>query len=319
MLLLSSPVFADGVSSIGDSASVTSESSQVRSSNTYIIKTVIRDYVRKNWMKKLEKVYNKLDDATISLTPKQYRPILIQIKEIIEDDYSLWQSTKLTEAKQYEKLSPKKVIEKKVEEAPEIKEVEVLEESKKPDVLTTEPAVGWLILYSEIYALNEWTIDVSILQNTRLWRVNALRKERGRNSISLSSPLHDTATERSEVLKKKWVADHRRTSSSSYYNYAELVDWFEQRGITFTNVNRATFTENIGYARLTCRVWDCTDSAINSMRTIFDFFVSEEWTANDAHWRTIMHPKFKIMGMWIAVDESTKRLYVTQHYGTEIK
>jgi site-specific recombinase XerD len=72
------------------------------------------------------------------------------------------------------------------------------------------------------------------------------------------------------------VADHRRTASSSYYNYQELVDWFAQRDITFKNVNRATFTENIGYARLTCTVGDCTKSAITAMRTVFEFFISEE-------------------------------------------
>jgi uncharacterized protein YkwD len=171
----------------------------------------------------------------------------------------------------------------------------------------------------DIYQFQNWTIDILVLQDTWLTRVNQVRKERGRSSIKLSQPLHVTAAERSEAMKRKGVADHRRFTNSSYYNYGQLVAWFDDRWITFVNNQRATFTENIGYWRLTCKQWDCTQAAIKTMRTVFDYFISEEWTANDAHRRTIIHPSFEIMGLWIAIDENKKRLYVTQHYGTQIQ
>jgi uncharacterized protein YkwD len=169
------------------------------------------------------------------------------------------------------------------------------------------------------YQLNGWYIDLTVLQTTWLQRVNELRASRGRHALTLHPVLHKTAADRSEAMKQKGVADHKRFSSSAYYAYGELVNWFADRGVVFENVSRATFTENIGWAPFRCKQQDCTQTAIDAMRTTFDFYVSEEWTTNDAHWRTIIHPLFEIVGLGIAVNESTNKFYLTTHYGTQIK
>jgi predicted secreted protein len=60
-------------------------------------------------------------------------------------------------------------------------------------------------------------------------------------------------------------------------------------------VQRSTFTENVGYARFACDEVDCTDEAIEAMRRVFDYFMSEEGKAYDVHYRTIVHPRYEVM------------------------
>ncbi len=170
-----------------------------------------------------------------------------------------------------------------------------------------------------LYQLANGTINISKLQTTWLWRVNELREQRGRSAYTLEPLLDKTAADRSETMKKKWVADHRRFAKSAYYAYGEIEQRFSNRGVEFVNVSRATFTENIWRATFRCKKSDCTDDAINAMRETWYFYLSEEGKANDAHWRTLIHPLFTVVGLWIAVDEWDGKFYLTTHYGTEVK
>lgn len=169
------------------------------------------------------------------------------------------------------------------------------------------------------YQLNDGFIDVWALQETRLWWVNELRVSRGRKTLMLNVLLDKTAADRSETMKKKWVADHKRFANSAYYAYGEIEQWFTDRWVMFVNVSRATFTENIWRSTFRCTQWDCTQEAVDAMRTTFDFYLREEGIKNDAHWRTLIHPLFWIVWLGIAVDEDARKFYLTTHYGTEIK
>ncbi len=86
---------------------------------------------------------------------------------------------------------------------------------------------------------------MSVLQDTRLQRVNELRSSRGRQPLALHPLLHKTAAERSETMRHKGVADHKRFVHSAYYAYGELENRFSDKGVQFVNVSRVTFTENI--------------------------------------------------------------------------
>ena len=169
------------------------------------------------------------------------------------------------------------------------------------------------------YQLKNWYIDVAVLQTMRLSRVNEFRGARGRHQLTLEPLLHKTAADRSETMQHKWVADHRRFKGSAYYAYGEIEQWFVDRWVEFVNVSRATFTENIGRSTFRCRQENCTQIAIDAMRETFEFYLREEGTKNDAHWRTMIHPLFQIVGLGIAVDESAGKFYLTTHYGTEVK
>ncbi|MDP2669894.1 MAG: CAP domain-containing protein [bacterium] len=169
------------------------------------------------------------------------------------------------------------------------------------------------------YQLSQGHIDITVLQQTRLGRVNDLRAEHGRTALSVHVALDKTAAERSKTMKNKSEADHKRFPDSGYYDYGVIEQWFRDRGVEFVNVSRATFTENVGRGGFHCDESDCTDEAIQSLHGVFDFYVREEGTTNDAHRRTLIHPLYTVIGFGIAVDESIGRLYVTTHYGTQVK
>lgn len=182
-----------------------------------------------------------------------------------------------------------------------------LQEIKKP---TPSP---------EIYRLQNGRIDISQLQHSWRDRVNEVRATRNVRPLTLEPVLHKTAADWSVAMLTKWTADHKRTPQSGYYSYGELEKRFAKKWVRFENVSRATFTENVWYATISCSQQDCTQAALDWLRSIFDFFRAEEGKAYDAHRESMIHPLFGIVGLWIAVDEEKKILYVTVHYGTELK
>lgn len=169
------------------------------------------------------------------------------------------------------------------------------------------------------YLLDNWYIDIETVQLAWQSWVNDLRVDRNLKAISFDDRLHRTWAERAETIRNKQSADHRRFSNSAYYNYWELVDRFDQRGIVFENVSRTTFTENIWVATFSCGWWNCTDSAIDSLKHVFTYFRNEEWKEYDAHWRTMIQPFFSIMWIWISVDEDNNKIYIAIHYWTSIE
>ena len=167
--------------------------------------------------------------------------------------------------------------------------------------------------------VTEWNFDENLVEQTWINRVNdEIRIPRWLPPIKWEKKLRVTARDRSLSLRAKWVADHRRTPHSSYYDYPAITDWFADRGVEFENHNRATSTENIGRARHTCEGNKCTDAVINDMRRIYDYFASEE-SYNGVHWRTMIHPEFKVVWISFAVDHDADKVFWVMHYGTKIK
>lgn len=211
----------------------------------------------------------------------------------------------------------KAIVKEAIAKEDQIKD-EIVPSSPQEEKLNAEQYVPKSKPSDARYQLSNGYIDVAVLQSTRLGRVNELRESRGRHALVLHPLLHKTAADRSETMRHKWIADHKRFAWSAYYSYGELEARFADRGVEFVNVSRATFTENIGRSTFRCSQEDCTQTAIDAMRTTFNFYLREEGTKNDAHRRTMIHPLFQIVWLWIAVDESIGKFYLTTHYWTEI-
>ncbi len=162
-----------------------------------------------------------------------------------------------------------------------------------------------------------WKIDAHKVEREWIWWVNDIRNDAGLSSLKREKVLTNSATSRSVDLMKKWVADHKRFSNSAYYDYNQITAWFAQHGAVFKNVGWTTHTENIWRARYSCNSWDCTQVAIESMRRIYNYFAAES-SYNGVHWRTMMHPKFEIVGVWFTIDETQRKIYGVMHYGTEL-
>ena len=169
--------------------------------------------------------------------------------------------------------------------------------------------------------VTEWVYDEHAVEQARLWWVNVLRAERWLELMTTDFALRETARDWSISLRQKQEADHKRSPDAVYYDYPVITEWFADRGVVFANHDWATSTENIWRARHTCP-WvkpgeDCTQEVIADLRRIFDYFAAEE-SYNGVHWRTMIHPNFRVVWVSFAPDADDDKVYAVMHYGTEV-
>jgi len=126
-----------------------------------------------------------------------------------------------------------------------------------------------------------------------------------------------TSKKWSEYNLSKGEISHKRTPESGYYDYEVITKWFADLGITFKNVNRITYTENIGRGTFKCSEDDCTDELISSIKNTFDFYMNEKDDEYRPHYNSIMN-SFNIIGLGIAIDEKIDQYYLTVHYAVEL-
>lgn len=161
-------------------------------------------------------------------------------------------------------------------------------------------------------------VDMNRVRATYLSWYNSTRASLSLGMLSFDSRLDTTAHDWNiEFAKGRGENHHRRNPGNSYYDFAVIDAWFLARGINPKVINRAKHTENVGYGYYYCSDSDCTDELIASIRTTYDFFMSEKGKSYDAHYRTIIQPYFTKIGMDIIVVPSEKRYYMTIHHITE--
>jgi hypothetical protein len=161
-------------------------------------------------------------------------------------------------------------------------------------------------------------VDMSRVRSAWLGWYNGVRQAEWIRSYSYDTRLDTTAYDWNQVFSSgKWLNHHRRNPWDSYYNFAVIDQWFISRGINPKIVNRAKHTENVWYGSYSCNSGDCTDSLIRSIRSTFDFFMSEKGKSYDAHYRSIVQPNFSRIGLSVIVVPTEQRYYLTVHYITE--
>lgn len=168
--------------------------------------------------------------------------------------------------------------------------------------------------------LKEYKIDIEKLKQAWISWENEERISLGKNLYEYDEMLNSTVKEWSEISKEKWYIDHKRSVGDSYYNYAKISDWFEQRGVICSNINKITFSESIGWWVFSCDEDDCTDEAINGLKSTFNFFMSEKWKSYAPHYEAIINPYFQYIGFGMSIEKlGTKfKYYTTIHYCTQI-
>ena len=111
---------------------------------------------------------------------------------------------------------------------------------------------------------------------------------------------------------------HKRDGQKAYYDYKRIARWFSDQGLSFANIRNRTFVENIGWGYYRCGSVDCTDELLASIRTTYEFFMSEKNKKNRVHYESIMSPTYRQIGLGVALDPSRSRYYLTVHYATEV-
>lgn len=162
------------------------------------------------------------------------------------------------------------------------------------------------------------TVDMQRVRDAWFGWYNDYRSELGLAAYSSDETLERTASNWSYYSVKRGTIDHKRAWQAPYYDYKGIESWFGDKGITFKNVSGKTYTENIGWGVYSCAEDDCTDELIATIRSTFDFFMSEKGLAYRPHYNAIVSPSFTKMGMGIGLNEKTKRYYLTAHFATEL-
>ena len=161
-------------------------------------------------------------------------------------------------------------------------------------------------------------VDMSRVRSTWLGWYNDTRWSLGIGSYRYDTRLDSTAYDWNQVFTSgKGQNHHRRNLWDSYYSFSTIDRWFLTRGINPIVINRAKHTENVGYGSYSCSSSDCTDVLIRSIRSTFDFFMSEKGKAYDAHYRSIIQPNFSKIWLSVIVVPGERRYYLTVHYITE--
>ena len=163
-----------------------------------------------------------------------------------------------------------------------------------------------------------WTINYGRVEQTWLDWNNDLRKDLGLSGYTIDTRLSTTALAWSQQAQSQKSITHKRSKKDWYYNYKGIERWFANRGITFKNINRVTFSESIWYGGYNCKSEDCTDTLIKSIRSTYDMYLREKNRKSRPHYNALINKHFRVMGLWVVVDEKAKTYYLTVHYGTEV-
>ena len=166
-------------------------------------------------------------------------------------------------------------------------------------------------------------VDMVRVEQAWLGWVNGLRSEKGLAPYSTHHMLGKTAQEWAEFSRDRGYTTHGRPGdgcigATNYgcYNFGAIDKWFAERGVNAIVLNRSKHTENLGFGAFRCTHGDCTQAAIDSIRKTYNFFLSEK-AYNGVHYRTMINPNFKKMGLGFAEKNGT--YYLAIHYATDLK
>lgn len=162
------------------------------------------------------------------------------------------------------------------------------------------------------------SVDMSSVRQTWLEWNNEVRRDANLPEYTYSSQLHRTANLWSQYMRQSNNMTHNRPGTTAYYDYSAITQWFIDAGLSFANYNRATYSENIGYASYTCTDTDCTAKIISAIRPIFDAYMAEKDLPDGqrGHYDSVMNTQFQKIGLGLATTENL--VYLTVHYATKI-
>lgn len=160
-------------------------------------------------------------------------------------------------------------------------------------------------------------VDMHKVRSTWLAWYNDARAKRWLSPYIYDARLEPSAYDwNKQFARSRWKNHHTRNPWDGYYNFRVIDQWFKNRWINPPIKNRAKHTENVWYGYYHCTSGDCTDSLIRSIRSTFNFFMSEA-SYNGSHYRSIMQSNFSKIGLNIITVPAERRYYITIHYITQ--
>lgn len=165
-------------------------------------------------------------------------------------------------------------------------------------------------------------INIEKVKTTWIWLHNTERNKLWLKNYKEDNRLNNTAYEWSTIMKNKSSMDHKRFSNSSFYNYNQIENWFQDRWVNCIIANWTTSTESIWKFAYYCSDKDCSDELITSLKSIFQLYMNEKWLTYpaNAHYRAIVHNYINYIWLWISIKytwDNRYEYYVATHYCTE--
>lgn len=161
-------------------------------------------------------------------------------------------------------------------------------------------------------------VDMKQVRSEWLKWYNTEREKIGLHPYTYNNQLNRSAFVWSDTMKEMGTVTHKREGEPDFYNYDIIKGWFNNLNLDFENIQRVTFSENIGAGPITCN-GDCTQQLITAIKSTFDAYMAEKGTDDDAHYNSIMNKYFNEIGLGIALDKEKNKFYLTVHYGTKLK
>lgn len=176
--------------------------------------------------------------------------------------------------------------------------------------------IAIVVIWAPAFAA-AWNIDMWKVEQVWLDRNNELRTSLELPEYTIDTRLSETAQMWSQKALVDQTIDHKRSANDGYYNYGGIEKWFASHWVRFKNINRATFSESLGYGYFSCKKEDCTDDLIAALKTTWTFYMKEK-PYMGMHYKALVHPYFQTMGLGVSVDPTLKRYYVTLHYAAQV-
>jgi len=158
-------------------------------------------------------------------------------------------------------------------------------------------------------------VDFVKIKNTWIDRHNNERKSLWLNPYTWSLNLDKTAQKWADYLLSQNKTTHKRLAKDWYYNYVSMQNWFNNLWVYFVG-SSTNFSESIGWWYQKCKKADCTDSLTKSIKSTFNFFMSEKWKWYRPHYNGIIMKKFNLI--WLGVAVGSWKYYLVTHYGTKL-
>ncbi|EKE30165.1 MAG: hypothetical protein ACD_2C00033G0006 [uncultured bacterium (gcode 4)] len=171
-----------------------------------------------------------------------------------------------------------------------------------------------LIFFSKASA----SYDLNAINHEWLGWTNEIREKAWAKKLTMDEKLNSTALSWSEYSKQRWFIDHKRPGQKAYYDYKKIWSWFSSKWVAFKKVKWSTFSESIWWNTYRCSKEDCTQDISKAIHKTFDMYMREKWKKYKPHYNSIVNPQFWKAWIWIALDESKRKYYITIHYWTEV-
>lgn len=159
-------------------------------------------------------------------------------------------------------------------------------------------------------------VNFGKVESARLERQN---QERAKLSLKLftgNTLLKKSAQARAENLKTIGTTTHKRKIWDGYYNYRSIKNRFSDQGVGFDDESGTMFSESLWRWYYSCKKADCTDAFIKSIKSTFNFFMSEKYKRSQPHYQAIVSKNFTALGLGVAVNG--KKYYLVSHYGKNV-